>query len=148
MTTSRGYQECRVCHNERIRRKRKRVSMVLTCDVCGKEFERSGTTDKRCSDACRKTARRAYLNGYMTQDQKRVARNARVQAWRETNRQKANAEAQAQKAVRKGILKRGACEVGIDCEGPIHGHHTDYSKPLDVQWLCRKHHKEAHAKAV
>jgi len=25
-------------------------------------------------------------------------------------------------------------------------HHGDYSKPYDIKWLCRKHHKELHAK--
>lgn len=28
----------------------------------------------------------------------------------------------------------------------IHGHHPDYSKPLEVIWLCAKHHKEEHAR--
>lgn len=49
-------------------------------------------------------------------------------------------------ALANGTLKRGQCErrrLG-GCEGPIHGHHEDYSKPLYVRWLCRKHHLDAH----
>ncbi len=26
----------------------------------------------------------------------------------------------------------------------VHAHHTDYSKPLQVFWLCRKHHVLVH----
>lgn len=26
----------------------------------------------------------------------------------------------------------------------VHGHHPDYSKPLEVIWLCPKHHREIH----
>lgn len=29
---------------------------------------------------------------------------------------------------------------------PTQAHHKDYSKPLEVTWLCRKHHLEAHNK--
>jgi hypothetical protein len=46
-------------------------------------------------------------------------------------------------AVRLGKLKRLPCEV---CGAPeTDGHHDDYSKPLDVRWLCRRHHAEVHA---
>lgn len=48
-------------------------------------------------------------------------------------------------AIRDGRLERGACEVGDDCSGPIHAHHDDYSKPLDVRWLCKRHHDAFHA---
>ena len=32
-----------------------------------------------------------------------------------------------------------------ECQGKPQGHHPDYSRPLDVVWLCPKHHKQAHA---
>jgi hypothetical protein len=42
-----------------------------------------------------------------------------------------------------GRIKKQPCEV---CGEPkADAHHDDYSKPLDVRWLCRKHHAEWHA---
>lgn len=46
-------------------------------------------------------------------------------------------------AIRSGSLVRKPCEVcGTD---KVDAHHEDYDRPLDVRWLCRKHHKQAHA---
>ena len=39
-------------------------------------------------------------------------------------------------------LKREDCHCGKIGEA----HHPDYSKPLEVEWLCRKHHMEKHRK--
>lgn len=48
-------------------------------------------------------------------------------------------------AVRDGrVIPWPVCAVP-DCCGRPQGHHPDYSRPLDVVWLCDKHHKEAHA---
>ena len=48
----------------------------------------------------------------------------------------------ANEAARKGIIPKLDCEV---CgKGRAHGHHEDYSKPLEVQWLCPKHHSARH----
>lgn len=45
-------------------------------------------------------------------------------------------------AIRSGLLLQRDCEV---CgEGKVEGHHDDYSKPLDVRWLCGNHHREHH----
>jgi hypothetical protein len=52
-------------------------------------------------------------------------------------------------AIRYGKLKRGdTCErCGLKSNNPreIHGHHHDYDKPLDVEWLCRTCHHKHHA---
>jgi hypothetical protein len=47
-------------------------------------------------------------------------------------------------AIRSGKLVPQPCEICGNQK--TDGHHTDYSKPLDVQWLCRKHHALVHRK--
>ncbi len=42
----------------------------------------------------------------------------------------------------RGTMTRQPCEK---CGDPkSQAHHEDYSRPLDVKWLCAKHHKELH----
>lgn len=45
-------------------------------------------------------------------------------------------------AIRKGVLVRQPCET---CgEEPTEAHHDDYTKPLEVRWLCHEHHWAHH----
>lgn len=44
-------------------------------------------------------------------------------------------------AVRDGRLIKGPCEV-CGTTKRVQAHHHDYSKPLDVRWLCFQHHRE------
>jgi hypothetical protein len=49
-------------------------------------------------------------------------------------------------AIRDGRLVRQPCEVcGAE---QVEAHHDDYSRPLDVRWLCRRHHLEHHGKEL
>lgn len=49
-------------------------------------------------------------------------------------------------AVRDGRLVKRPCEsCGVD---KAQAHHEDYSRPLDVQWLCFACHCRAHGKEV
>jgi hypothetical protein len=45
-------------------------------------------------------------------------------------------------AIRTKKLTRQPCEVCGRTDS--HAHHDDYSKPLDVRWLCPPHHREVH----
>jgi hypothetical protein len=45
-------------------------------------------------------------------------------------------------AIRDKRLDRGPCE---ECGSVfVEAHHDDYSKPLDVRWLCFRHHRLLH----
>ena len=56
--------------------------------------------------------------------------------------EKINARALVNRALKKRILNKKPCEkCGVL---KVEGHHPDYSKPLRVIWLCRKHHIELH----
>jgi hypothetical protein len=48
-----------------------------------------------------------------------------------------------QKAIEEGSLIHEPCE--ICCSYYAVAHHDDYDRPLDVRWLCHKHHNQFHA---
>lgn len=67
---------------------------------------------------------------------------ARNKRWEANNQEKARAHKAVEYAVKVGKLPRCPCER---CGNPrSHAHHDDYSKPLDVMWLCATHHRERH----
>lgn len=50
-------------------------------------------------------------------------------------------------AVRDGRVKPWPVCALPTCGASPEAHHPDYNQPFDVVWLCRKHHKAAHALA-
>ena len=86
--------------------------------------------------------KRAANNRYIAaQSSMRAERTA---AWRANHPEKWKAHQAVQTALRNGGLTRLPCEACGATER-IHAHHDDYSKPLDVIWLCHAHHMERHA---
>lgn len=55
-----------------------------------------------------------------------------------------------ERAVEKGLLTPQPCEkcgeFPLDKNGKrlIQAHHDDYNKPLEIRWLCQRHHYEWH----
>lgn len=62
---------------------------------------------------------------------------------RERFPQKAQARTEVQKALKRGDLTKTPCHICGDEK--VHGHHPDYSRPLDVVWLCVTHHTAIHS---
>lgn len=48
------------------------------------------------------------------------------------------------RAIENGIIERLSCEECGDAKSQAH--HDDYDKPLDVRWLCVRHHAALHPK--
>jgi ribosomal protein S27AE len=59
------------------------------------------------------------------------------------NPEKVKAHRIVASAKRRGDLVPGPCiRCGAD---NAHAHHEDYSKPLEVTWLCRRCHNQEHS---
>ena len=62
---------------------------------------------------------------------------------------KKKARAALRNAVVSGtVIKPKSCSRCGITDKPLHGHHFDYSKPLEVLWLCKKCHGLEHSKYV
>ncbi len=47
-------------------------------------------------------------------------------------------------ATRNGTLVKQPCEHCLEVNWKSEAHHEDYSKPLEVIWLCKLHHRLKH----
>jgi len=73
-------------------------------------------------------------------------RKAIVERHNSANPQKRSARIVVGNAIRDGKLTKGPC---AKCGNPkVQAHHHDYSKPLDVTWLCSSCHAKEHRRAA
>lgn len=62
--------------------------------------------------------------------------------WRAANNEKVRAQRKVRRLILRNEMERQPCER---CGGPkAQAHHDDYSRPLEVMWLCPRHHRERH----
>lgn len=92
----------------------------------------------------RYVACRVEISAYEAQRQRTASRRAKKaaygKAYRGRNPQKAAARNKLGNAIRDGKIKRQPCIYYKTIKSQ--GHHTDYSKPLEVVWCCFKCHRE------
>ena len=105
---------------------------------------------KECTKSDVKTNRYKNHEYYLAYDRKRFHENqerreysfATSKRYTKKNPNKRSARSAISNAIRDGRIIKKPCEV-CGCE-KSEAHHEDYSKPLEVKWLCRKHHMELH----
>lgn len=126
---------------------------VLLCSRCGLELPRSAFGDRLSKG---KVIRQTYCKPCHVDYHRQWRRTERgherhttaVNAYRARHPVRQKARIIAAKAVKSGRLRVEPCEIGVDCDGPMESHHDDYSKPLEVRWFCRRHHRAEDAHKV
>ncbi|KKN08162.1 hypothetical protein LCGC14_1059390 [marine sediment metagenome] len=131
---------CKSCLNKQIKERgqiKPRISAL--CEQCNAEFlafkydvEKKGG-GRFCSRICRNR-----FNGINTSNIQTSIEGPKPS--------ESKIAKQAQGAVNRGLksgsLKKKPCEK---CgKENVDAHHPNYSKPLDVIWLCRRHHQMEH----
>lgn len=133
-------------------------TILKTCFKCGEcktatdFYSHSGMSSGllgKCKECTKKDVRERYA---LTREQraayerKRFAdpdRKAKIAEYQKKRRArdpvKDKARSAVSNALRDGRLVRQGCEV---CGDKAQAHHDDYTKPLDVRWLCFRHHRE------
>lgn len=61
-------------------------------------------------------------------------------SWRERNPERVKAHKKVFCALRNGTLFTEPCAHCIEPNWKVEAHHKDYSKPLEIVWLCKTHH--------
>ena len=100
---------------------------------------------KECAKADVRERRLVNHTYYLQYDRTRSRSKKRLDGIRASQKKypnKEKARVTVHNAVKRGKLQKRPCEV---CGASrVDAHHADYAKPLDVRWLCRRHHMELH----
>lgn len=148
--------------------------MKKTCNVCviskdDTEFYRDASKKDGRSGTCKQCAN-ARTNNWIHDNRERLNKNhsdyqkvhpekkrisnkvwikahpdrvkERDNSYRGKYPEKFHARQAVKYAIKVGKLIKQPCEVCGDKKSQAH--HDDYSKQLDVRWLCVKHHSEIH----
>ena len=117
---------------------------MIRCSSCKEEkdasfFHKDATTKTGCSSYC-KSCKKSKDQIY-TKNTSYTNRKEHKAEWRKQFPERKSAHIKIYHALKKGILFKQPCFM---CGENAEAHHPDYSRPLDVVWLCSSHHRQAH----
>lgn len=111
-----------------MRKRNKKGEMKTTCSKCNKPVEESRKGQRYCKGCHAEYMRE---NRPKHRDLMPLAKK------------KANCRAYANVYFNRGKIDVTGCKI---CGDKAEKHHENYDKPLEILWLCRKHHLELHNK--
>ena len=142
----------------------------MICNTCLTDwpadafYASNRTKCKECTKAAVRANRAAKIEHYQEYDRMRGSMPHRVAARKEYAQSETgkNAHQRAMRAYRIKFPERAVARFAVnnavrdgrlipwpvcavpECSQKPEAHHPDYSRPLDVVWLCDVHHKHAH----
>ena len=145
---------CRKCRLPFEPSKNQEVKRDYICVPCRREYDAAWREKRRASglpssgsDSWDPKKKSAWQERYYKDPENRKRRAKFMKKYREdpAHRFKHIARWALHHALDSGKVRRMPCASCGNHESQ--GHHTDYSKPLVVVWLCAKCHRKEHAKA-
>lgn len=88
-----------------------------------------------------KECKKSYQKQYTKSEAGKAVQAKADQARKEKFAHKRSARSKTFTAIKNGTIQVLPCLI---CGDKAEAHHHDYSRPLDVMWLCRTHHRETH----
>lgn len=115
-------------------RKLSKDGLTASCKSCLKIRDKNRENDQR----------RAQRRLYQKTEKGKIAHKKAMQIYKERNPLKRAAHIIIGNYVKnKKIIPEIFCSI-CNSDKKIEAHHDDYTKPLDVRWLCECCHKEWH----
>lgn len=145
-------QKCKKCCNERAKVSVRSPEAIANSKRTSLEWQKRNR--KMLNERCKiyylnnLNERREYLKvkqkEYLQTEKGKEAHKELSRKFRDKNPEKISAQQKCRRAIKTGkIIRPDNCSLcHIACKP--HAHHEDYSRPLDVIWLCSKCHNTHH----
>lgn len=109
------------------------------CDYCGNSFHtRKSAYEKHSRHFCSRSCYSKYRAELLPKEEQPSFGTGHTEEERKKRRK---ARELFHHYMRDNHMERQPCEI---CGDKAEAHHDDYDKPLEVRWLCFKHHREWH----
>lgn len=113
------------------------MKKIIACLYCKINFNQPRKEQKLCSRSCA----RSYVNSTFKVGEKHHLFKKSKAIRKADDPLKKSARAYIYRGVLSGKISKLPCQVCGNIKSEAH--HSDYTKPLSVEWLCRIHHRQA-----